>query len=206
MSRHAEQWHPLRDAWSSRRDDSHGHCPPFSVASAQDGRRIANGGVSLTIPSEWQSLQLSPVPPGTKGGDPVTRLVTASSAVRFGRGCNDIDYAIEPKAVAIIVFEWRSPTPGAKWKVRPSHFTNTNLPIKKGAVECWAGAGGSVQFAQSGRRFAAFLLARQGAPTSSVWRAREDPRFSTSGVALRGMREWWLRSRSNRGTYASGSR
>ena len=143
-----------------------------SVASAQDGRRIASAGVSLAIPSGWQSLRLAPAPVGSKVGDPVTRLVTASSAVKFGRGCNDIDYVIGPRAVAIVVLEWRAPTSGVSWVARPSHFTNTNLPVRAGAVECWAGSGGSMQFAQMGRRFAAFVLAGRGAPPASVSRAR----------------------------------
>jgi hypothetical protein len=98
--------------------------------------------------------------------------VVASSTISFGRGCNDIDYLIGPRAVAIVVLEWRRGTPGAKWPARPKRFTAGSLPVKARSVECWTGPGGSAQFAQAGRRFAAFILARPGATATTIARAR----------------------------------
>jgi len=141
-------------------------------AAGQGGRRIANGGVSMAIPHDWKWLALSPPPPGNGQSEPMTRLVVASGAVTFGRGCNDIDYTIGSKAVAIVVLEWRRPTPGTTWPTRPRHFGNDSLPIRRGLVECWPGAGGSVQFKQNGRRLAAFILAGAKASTTTIATAR----------------------------------
>lgn len=141
-------------------------------ASTDNGRPVSSGGVSVTVPNGWSNLHLAPAPHGAKVNDPVTLLVVASSAINFGLGCNDIDYVIGPRGVAIVVLEWRLGTPGATWAPRPRHFTSTNLPVKPGSIECWTGPGASVQFAQAGRRFAAFVLARPGAKATTIASAR----------------------------------
>jgi hypothetical protein len=135
-------------------------------------RRVGSSGVSLAVPASWRTIELAPAPPRSGVVDPVTRVAAASSAIRWGRGCNDVDYVIGPKAVAIVILEWMRPTPGVRWAPRPGRFTSRNLPVRKRAVECFQGAGGSAQFAHRGRRFAAFVLAGPRASAGAVEQAR----------------------------------
>ena len=56
---------------------------------------------------------------------------------------------------------------------RPRHFTAANLPIQKPpAIECFDGPGGSIQFAEHGRSFAAYVLLGRKAPARLAARAR----------------------------------
>jgi hypothetical protein len=139
---------------------------------ATTGRSVGSAGVSLSVPSSWQSIPQRAVPGSTMVVDPVTRVVTASRRIRFGRGCNELDYVFAPTAVAVVLVEWVGPTPGTRWKPRPAHFTSRNLPVRQGLLECFAGRGGGVQFAERGRRFAAYLLAGRRASAASINRAR----------------------------------
>ena len=97
-------------------------------------------------------------------GDPVTRIVAASGPIRFGKGCNDVDYSFPSTAVALVVLEWVRLTPHLP--LRPQRFTPKTLPVRAPpAIECFSGPGGSVQFMDHGRRFAAFLLlSRRASP------------------------------------------
>jgi hypothetical protein len=106
-------------------------------------------------------------------GDPVTRVVVASSPIGFSaRGCNEAIYAFSGNAVAIVVTEWVRPTPG-RLPPRPRHFTSKNLPVRPPpAVECWQGPAGGVQFSDRGRRFAAFILLGRHASAGLADRAR----------------------------------
>jgi hypothetical protein len=133
---------------------------------------VGSAGVMLSVPSRWHSISQRPVSPSTGVVDPVTRVVTGSGRMRFGRGCNELDYVFAPTAVAIVIVEWVGPAPGARWKPRPARFTGRNLPVRQGLLECFAGRGGGVQFAERGRRFAAYLLAGRGASAAAITRAR----------------------------------
>jgi hypothetical protein len=56
------------------------------------------------------------------------------------------------------VLEWVRPTPG-RFPPRPRRFTSSNLPVRAPpSLECFAGRGGSLVFADHGRRFDAFVL------------------------------------------------
>jgi len=95
--------------------------------------------------------------PGMQVGDPVTRIVAASGPIRFGKGCNDVDYSFPSTSVALVVLEWVRLTP--RLSARPHRFTAKTLPVRRPpAIECFSGPGGSVQFMDHGRRFDAFLL------------------------------------------------
>ena len=133
-----------------------------------------SAGVTVVLPKGWHELRLAVPPPGMKVGDPVTRIAVASAPIDFGpRGCNDVDYAFSNTAVAIVVLEWVRRTPGVRWAPRPHRFTAKTLPIMRPpAIECFDGPGGSVQFQDHGRRFAAFVLLGRKAPPGLARRAR----------------------------------
>ena len=140
----------------------------FAQSAAEP--RTGAAGVSVVLPSGWHSLRQSTAPSRT---DPVTRLVVSSTPIGFGRGCNDIDYRFGRAGVAVVLVEWARPTPGARFAPRPDRFTVSNLPVKPPpALECFPGRGGGIQFRDSGRRFAAFLLVGNEASASLVRKAR----------------------------------
>jgi len=132
--------------------------------------RVGQAGVTLALPHGWSSIPLV-LPPAKIEGDPVTRIVVASSPIRFGQ-CGDTSYVFSPTAVAIVVLEWRRPTPG-RLVPRPRRFTAVNLPVRAPpAIECHAGPGGSIQFVEKSRRFAVFVLLGKRAPAALAARAR----------------------------------
>jgi hypothetical protein len=105
-------------------------------------------------------------------GDPVTRVVAASARIEFGTGCNNVDYTFPRTAVAVVVLEWRRPTAG-HFPPRPVHFTAQTLALRPPpAIECFDGPGGGVEFADHGRRLAAYLLLGRHAAPSLAARAR----------------------------------
>ena len=142
------------------------------VRATRGHKRVGSAGVYLSVPSRWQSIPQRPAPPGTGVTDPVTRVVTASGRITFGRGCNQLDWIFAPTTVALVLLEWVGPTPGARWQPRPARFTGRNLPVRQGLLECFAGRGGGVQFGERGRRFAAYVLAGRRASGASIDRAR----------------------------------
>ncbi len=134
--------------------------------------RVGQAGVSLVIPAGWHSIPLV-LPPADMNYDPVTRLVVSSGAIRFGRGCNDVDYWFPQSGVALVVLEWISPKLAGSLRPRPARFTASTLRVRPApAIECFNGPGGSVQFKDHGRRFAAFLLVGKRAPARLADRAR----------------------------------
>lgn len=103
--------------------------------------------------------------------DPVTRIVASSGPAWFGKGCNDVDYAFPSTAVALVVLEWVRLRP--QLLPRPHRFTAKRLPVRPApAIECFSGPGGSIEFSDHGRRFAAFLLLGRHAPPGLASRAR----------------------------------
>lgn len=134
---------------------------------------VGSGGVTVVLPKGWHALPQSVPPPGMRVDEPVTRIVVASAPIDFGKGCNDLDYAFSSAAVALVVVEWVRPTPGARFAPRPRRFMPTTLPVlKPSAIECFDGPGGGVQFADHGRRFAAYILLGRRAPPRLAERAR----------------------------------
>jgi len=142
----------------------------ISLAGAH---RVGSAGVTVTLPPHWRAISVGTPLPGAHISDPVTRLVVASAPIRFGRGCNELDYKFASSGVAIVVVEWTGRTPATKWQSRPRRFTARTLPIAQPpALECWRGPGGGTQFADHGRRLAVFVLVGPGAATALVRRAR----------------------------------
>jgi len=78
--------------------------------------------------------------------------------------------------VAIVVVEWTVPLGGMKigsGPHRPRHLTAATLPVHPAPpIECFDGPGGSIEFAQHGRSFAAYLLLGPKAPARLAVRAR----------------------------------
>jgi hypothetical protein len=72
--------------------------------------------------------------------------------------------------VTIVVVEWddtdATPPP------RPHRLTRELLPLRAGAIECFAGGGGTVQFTERGRVFGAYVLLGEEAPRSLADDAR----------------------------------
>jgi hypothetical protein len=140
---------------------------PLACASAPEAHapRVGSGGVTILLAKGWHALPVVAPAPSMHVGDPVTRIVVASAPIERGRGCNDVDYSFSTTAVALVVLEWVRPTPG-RLPPRPRHFTSKNLTIRTPpAIECFKGSGGSIAFAEQGRRFDAFvLLGRRASP------------------------------------------
>jgi hypothetical protein len=112
--------------------------------------------------------------------NPLTRLAVASGSIRprLTGACDAqvADYVIARAAVAIVVVEWTKPIGVMKIGVgppRPRRFTAANLQIHHPPIiECWAGPGGSVEWAERGHSFAAYVLLGRRAPASLADRAR----------------------------------
>src|SRR5919206_3594702 len=135
-------------------------------ASAAQPHRAGSAGVTVALPKTWHSLPVPPAPPGVQVGDPRTRIVAASGPITIrARGCDVAAYAFPKTGVAVVVVEWVEPTPGTRWPRRPRRFTAGTLPVRPPpAIECWAGAGGGAEFADHGRRLAAYVLLGRRAP------------------------------------------
>jgi len=132
-----------------------------------------SAGVTVSLPQGWHSVPQT-APTDVHADDPVTRIVAASAPIRVGgRGCDIAAYAFPSTAVAVVVVEWTRLSKSASWAPRPARFTAATLPVKAPpAIECFAGAGGSVEFADHGRHFGAYLLLGTRAPPALADRAR----------------------------------
>jgi len=142
--------------------------------SAAQADRADSAGVTVALPKAWHSLPVPPPPPGVRVGDPRTRIVAASGPITVrASGCDIAAYAFPRTAVAVVVVEWVGPTPATRWPRRPRRFTSRTLPVRPPpAIECWAGAGGSAEFADHGRRLAAYVLLGRRASRRLADRAR----------------------------------
>jgi hypothetical protein len=148
----------------------------LAAFAATGGASLANGragsaGVTIRLPRGWHAIPLA-LPPGMHvDAEPVARIAAASGPISFG-GCGEFPYSFPETAVALVVLEWVRPTPGV-FPHRPRRFTATALPVHRApALECFDGPGGSVEFADHGRRFDAFLLLGRHASARLADRAR----------------------------------
>jgi hypothetical protein len=138
--------------------------------SSRAAPRVGSAGVTIRLPRGWHAIPFTLPPPGYKN-DPVTRIVAASGHIWFGKGCNDVDYSFPATAVALVVLEWVGLAPHLP--PRPARFTAKTLPVRPPpAIECFNGPGGSVDFRDHSRRFAAFLLLGRRASAQLAGRAR----------------------------------
>jgi hypothetical protein len=84
-------------------------------------------------------------------------------------------YTFPKNAVAIVVVEWTEPIGGMKIGVgphRPHRFTAANLPVDRPLIECFGGLGNSIQWAERGHTFGAYVLLGRKASRSLAARAR----------------------------------
>ena len=138
--------------------------------------RVGTAGVTVALPPGWHSTR------GVQSAitNPLTRIVVSSGPVRprLTGTCHTqvADYTFPQTAVAIVVVEWTRQIDGMKIGVgprRPARFTPANLPIRRApTIECFAGGGGSVEWAERGHSFAAYVLLGGKAPWGLVSRAR----------------------------------
>jgi hypothetical protein len=138
--------------------------------------RAGTGGVTVAIPPGWHSTK----PVQGRVTEPVTRLAVSSGPISWDltSSCQTqlAAYRFSPTAVAIVVVEWTRPLGGMKIGVgppRPRRFTAANLRIHKPPIiECFRGAGGSIQWSERGHAFMASVLLGRQAPPSLAARAR----------------------------------
>jgi hypothetical protein len=145
----------------------------LGLVGAAPAPHAGSAEVTVALPQGWHSIPQMVPPKGMRVGDPVTRIVVASGPIRFGKGCNVATYAFPSTAVAIVVVEWVQLFKSTRWAPRPRRFTAATLPVRAPpAIECFAGAGGSAQFADHGRHFGAYVLLGAHAPPGLAARAR----------------------------------
>jgi hypothetical protein len=136
--------------------------------------RAGSGGVTVALPPGWHSTAADQ----GNVAQPLTRIVVSSGPIRTSltSSCQIADYDFPKSAVAIVVVEWTKPIGGMKIGVgppRPRRFTAANLRIHRPPIiECWAGPGGSAEWAERGHSFAAYVLLGRRAPASLAARAR----------------------------------
>jgi hypothetical protein len=135
--------------------------------------RAGGAGVTVALPRGWHAVPQAWLG-SAKYTDPVTRVVAASAPIRWiDTGCQIASYSFSKRAVAIVIVEWRRSYPGTRYPLRPRRFTSANLKIHPPpALECFDGAGGSIQFADHGRHFGAYVLLGRQAPAALATRAR----------------------------------
>ena len=76
-----------------------------------------------------------------------------------------------------VIVEWQGvANQGAHYAPRPRLFTAKTLPLRAPpAIECFDGPGGSVEFADHGRDFGAYILLGARAPAQLADQARAVP-------------------------------
>jgi hypothetical protein len=150
-------------ACGDRADESTGPSAPST--------RAGDAGVTVALPPGWHST----APDDGAIVEPVTRLVVASAPIRPTESkCQIPAYEFADDAVALVLVEWLNPMPTTVYPERPRHFTSRELSLlPPPAIECFAGSGGSVQFADRGRTFGAYVLAGPRATEEVVEEARQ---------------------------------
>jgi hypothetical protein len=160
------------------------------AASAQTG----TAGVSVELEPGWHAGA------ATDGNvvDPLTRVVASSAPVRPREvPCQIERYAPPSTEVTLVIVEWQA-SGGARFEPRPERFAPEAVELyPPPAIECFEGAGGSVQFADHARLFGAYLLAGERAPQRLIDQAfgvlnsltvdrREaaDRRLARNGVSI----------------------
>jgi len=158
-----------------------GHQPKFYAIAALAlvavaPPRAGSAGVTVALPPGWHST----TPVQDRVTNPLARLVVASGPIhaRLTGRCHVqvSDYVFPAHEVAIVVVEWTPKNMAGmgigKGPGRPKRFTAANLPVRPHTIECWAGAGGSAQWAERGHTFGAYVLLGRRAPAALAARAR----------------------------------
>jgi hypothetical protein len=143
-------------------------------AFGADPQRTGTAGVTVALPAGWHFFRQGVAPRSKPYADPLIRIVAASApVVSYPRGCKAETFRFSRPAVGLMIVEWVHPQRGVRLRKRPSVFTARNLPIHPGAVECWPGPGGAVEFTAHGRSFAAYVLLSEHAPHGLAAEARD---------------------------------
>jgi hypothetical protein len=137
--------------------------------------RAGTGGVTVALPPGWHATR------AVQGAitNPLTRIVVSSGSIapRLSGTCHTqvADYTFPSTAVAVVVVEWTKPIGGMRIGIgphRPRRFTAVNLPVVRPLIECFAGPGNSIQWAERGHSFAAYVMLGRKAPAGLAARAR----------------------------------
>jgi hypothetical protein len=116
--------------------------------------RAGAAGVTVLLPEGWHTT----APDDGRVVDPVTRVAVSSGPMANRHTeCQIANYGPEDDAVSLVVVEWKSSSDGS-FAPRPPRFGAEEPPANDGAIECFDGAGGSVEFLDGGRNFGAYLL------------------------------------------------
>jgi len=131
-----------------------------TIGSADDStarRTVENFGVRLNLPEGWIRAPTSRLP--QPFSSPRARLLVSSDPIVFDTpGCKYFTFAIQTKAIAILIVEWIDGSDNEALPGRPSRFTRETLGIRRGGLECWTGRGGSAVFHAADRALAAYVL------------------------------------------------
>ena len=143
-------------------------CGSAQVSDDAGSKRTGAAGVTVALPAGWVSAAAA----DGVVTDPVTRVAVSSGALpRRRTSCQIADYGPADDQVSLVVVEW-APAADVALDPRPARFTGANLPADPGAIECFAGAGGTVQFEEAGRNLGAYLLLGRNAPPALADQAR----------------------------------
>jgi hypothetical protein len=144
-------------------------------AASQAPRRVGAAGVTVALPSGWHRTR----PDQGNVTNPLTRIVVSSGPIRWdlrSRCQTQVStYAFPKTAVAIVVVEWTKDIGGmgiGRGPGRPRRFTAANLPVRAPIIECFAGRGGSIEFAARRHTFGAYVLLGTKAPLQLADAAR----------------------------------
>lgn len=132
-----------------------------SEPGSAQGPRAGGAGVTVDLPAGWHTT----APVDGNVTDPLTRVAVSSAPLARGStACQIADYAPQPKAVSLVVVEWKT-SDYAHPPPRPARFGAAELALRPPpAIECFDGAGGTAQFTEKGRTFGAYVLLGRDAP------------------------------------------
>ncbi len=145
--------------------------PLAACGNAEETPTVARSGangVSVVLPAGWHTM---PADDGVVSS-PVTQVAVSSGPMENRETeCQITDYGPEDDAVSLVVVEWQ-PNSDFSMGPRPASFGAAELPVTQGSIECFDGAGGTVQFSDAGRMFGAYLLLGPDAPPELADEAR----------------------------------
>jgi hypothetical protein len=130
--------------------------------------RAGSDGVTVDLPAGWHAMSADDAPVV----DPVARVAVSSGPMENREtGCQVADYGPVDDAVSLIILEWQ-PNDDFELPPRPAQFGSEKLPVTPESIECFTGSGGTVQFADHGRQFGAYVLLGPDAPAELADEAR----------------------------------
>jgi hypothetical protein len=129
--------------------------------------RIGKAGVTVALPRGWYAG----TPADGNVIDPLTRVVASSAPIRLSQvPCQIARYSPPAADVSLAVVEWE-PSDYARPRPRPGRFTEEAFQPRPAGIECFDGPGGTVQFAEHGRVFGAYLFVGARAPQRLIEQA-----------------------------------